>query len=175
MQQFKKGWYVIYTKPRHEKKTASSLKAIGIEFFLPLVKKLRVWSDRRKYVDEPLLPSYVFVKLDDLKNYFNSLDIHGILYYVREANQIAIIKDEVIDKLKCLIANSNIQLEVCSEMIPPGENVVINEGPLIGNKCELVKYLGKNKVLVRIELLHRNILVDVPSQYIMPACSISCY
>ena len=175
MQPFKKGWYVIYTKPRHEKKTASSLKAIGIEFFLPLVKKMRVWSDRRKYVDEALFPSYVFVRLDDLKSYFTSLDIHGILYYVRAANQIAIIHDEVIDNLKCMIANSNIELEVSSEEIPPGEHVVIKDGLLIGKKCEVVKYSGKEKVLVRIELLHRNILVDVPSQSIMPVCSMSYY
>jgi hypothetical protein len=59
MQAFKKGWYVAYTKPRHERTAVYSLQKAGIGSFLPLTKKLRIWSDRKKYVEEPLFPSYL--------------------------------------------------------------------------------------------------------------------
>ena len=54
-------WYAIYTKPRNEKKVAENLAAIGIESYCPIVTTLKQWSDRKKMVETPLIPSYVFV------------------------------------------------------------------------------------------------------------------
>ena len=66
MSQFKVGWYLIYTKPHHEKKVYTRLLERNINAFLPLTKRLRSWNDRKKYIDEPLFPSYVFIYLNDM-------------------------------------------------------------------------------------------------------------
>ena len=55
-------WYAIYTNPRAEKLVNSRLVEENINTFLPLQKTFRKWSDRRKLVEKPLLPSYLFVK-----------------------------------------------------------------------------------------------------------------
>ena len=55
-------WKVIYTASRQEKKVAVLLERFGIAYYLPLVKKLRLWSDRKKWVEMPLFNGYVFVK-----------------------------------------------------------------------------------------------------------------
>jgi len=41
-------WYAIYTRPRAEKQVAERLHEKGIHVYLPLQKKLRQWSDRKK-------------------------------------------------------------------------------------------------------------------------------
>ena len=54
-------WYAIYTKPRWEKKLAEKLEEKRIDHYLPMVKTLKLWSDRKKWVNEPLFKSYIFV------------------------------------------------------------------------------------------------------------------
>jgi len=58
-------WHVIYTMPRAERKVASSIDEMGIESYLPLYKVTRQWSDRKKKVEVPLFPNYVFVKVSE--------------------------------------------------------------------------------------------------------------
>ena len=57
-----KTWYALYTKSRNEKKAHSALVSSGIDSFLPLIKNLKQWSDRKKWVEEPLFRSYLFVQ-----------------------------------------------------------------------------------------------------------------
>ena len=43
-----KNWYVLYVRSRHEKKVHQLLQEKGIESSLPLIKTIRIWSDRKK-------------------------------------------------------------------------------------------------------------------------------
>ena len=70
------NWYALYTKPRSEKKVLDRLLEQEIEAYLPLQKKLRQWKDRKKWVEVPLINSYIFVKIEH-KDYFNVLDTVG--------------------------------------------------------------------------------------------------
>ena len=70
-----KKWFVIYTRSRFEKKIYQELLKINIESYLPLQKKLKQWSDRKKWVEEPLFRSYIFVKIDNL---FYRISIYNI-------------------------------------------------------------------------------------------------
>src|SRR5919198_63927 len=56
-------WYAIQTRSRHEKFVDSQLRQQGIITFLPLASELRCWSDRRKLVQLPLFPGYLFVRV----------------------------------------------------------------------------------------------------------------
>jgi transcriptional antiterminator RfaH len=56
-------WYPVYTHPQAEKKTWDLLQKKGIESYLPLRKQLKQWSDRKKWVEEPLIKSYIFVRI----------------------------------------------------------------------------------------------------------------
>ena len=58
----KTNWYAVQTRSRHEKKVADEIQDKGISAFLPLVTQIHRWSDRRKEVDLPLFPGYVFVR-----------------------------------------------------------------------------------------------------------------
>lgn len=169
MQAFNAAWFVIYTRPRHEKKIAKELENSSICNFLPLVKRLRNWSDRKKYIDAPLFPSYIFVRLEDMQTYFRSLEIDGVLHYVKVGRQIASVSETIINNLKLLVSHSPNEVEVSSEYMCPGRSLIIREGPFTGFCCEVVEYKGRQKMLVRIELLQRNILVDIPVSCLMPA------
>jgi transcriptional antiterminator RfaH len=160
------GWYVIYTMPRHEKKVYERLGELDITSFLPLTKKLRKWHDRRKYVDEPLFPSYIFIYLKDMHNYYRGVGVEGALYYVKTGKEVARVNEAVVNNLK-LITNQFDEIETSADQFQPGQQLVIREGALTGLSCEVVKIDNKRKLLVRVDLLRRNVLVTLPVEQLM--------
>jgi transcription antitermination factor NusG len=166
MKNFHAGWYLIYTKPRHEKKVHKQLSEVNINSFLPLTKKLRSWHDRKKYVDEPLFPSYVFIYLNDLQNYYGGIDAEGALYYVRTGKEITRVSEGVINNIKLLTDQAK-DLEVSGNRFEPGRKLVINKGPLTGLSCEVIQFNNMQKLLVRIDLLQRNLLITLPAEHLM--------
>ncbi len=166
MSNYSSGWYVVYTKPKHEKKVAARLAGAGIDHFLPMARKLRTWHDRKKYVDVPLFPSYVFVFLSGKMDYYTGMDTDGVWYFVRYGTEIARVPDKVISDLQMLSSGNN-ELEVTSEGIQPGRQLAITQGSLCGLSCEVVEFKGKKGFLVRVQLLQRNVLVSLPSEYLI--------
>ena len=58
-----KKWFVLCTKPRNELKVSGRLSRLGIEAYTPTRIEVRQWSDRKRKVIIPLLPSMVLVFL----------------------------------------------------------------------------------------------------------------
>ncbi|HYD20274.1 MAG TPA: UpxY family transcription antiterminator, partial [Flavipsychrobacter sp.] len=135
------GWYVVYTRSHHEKKVAFGLSQKDIRYFLPTVKALRTWNDRKKYISVPMFPSYVFVYINDKRDYFSTLDTYGVLYYVKTGKEITRVSDQVIDNI-CLVVEGGNDIEVSAEYFRPQQQFFIQQGPLTGLSCEVVKYNG---------------------------------
>jgi len=151
--------------PRHEKKVHTRLTEMSINAFLPTRKVLRAWHDRKKYIDEPLFPSYVFVFLNDLQNYYDGLNADGSLYYVKTGKEIARVNENVVNNIKLVATRSN-DIEVSDQRFQPGQKLVINKGILTGLSCEVVKVSNGKKLLVRIELIQRNLLLTLSGEYL---------
>ena len=75
-------WFAVYVRSRHEKRVYEVLIQKGVESFLPLVKTIRQWSDRRKKIFLPLFKGYVFVRIE-LWELFDVLEVDGIVRVVR--------------------------------------------------------------------------------------------
>jgi transcriptional antiterminator RfaH len=56
-------------------------------------------------------------------------------------------------------------IEVTTDHFQPGQQLYIQHGPLTGICCEVVQVNGSQKILVRLQLLQRNILVTLPADY----------
>lgn len=168
MSTFVVGWYLIYTRPRSEKKVAERLSEAKIDFYLPTIMTPRTWHDRKKIIETPLFPSYVFIYLRQLQDYYAGLAADGVLYYVRFGKQIARVDELIINNLKLLV-NDGKGLEVSSEYFRPSETLLITEGSLSGLFCEVVRHKDKEMLLVRVKLLNRCILIDMPVNYVVKA------
>jgi transcription antitermination factor NusG len=156
-------WYAIYVKSRTEKKALQLLLEKGIETYLPLQKKLRQWSDRKKWIEVPLMSGYLFVKTG-IKEYDSVLKTDYVVCYITFEGKAAIIRDEAIESLKTMMNQHDFEVEVTTEKLKPGRKVEIIAGPMLGMRGELVENRGKNSVCVRIEPLGQTILVNAPTQ-----------
>ena len=157
-------WYAVYTKPRAEKKVFERLQQIGIETFLPLEKKVRVWSDRKKVVEEPLFKSYIFVRVNYIKERINVASIDGIINFVRFSGEVNSVNDKEINTIKTLLT-TNAEFELSSENFRQGDKVKVIIGSLAGTEGEVVKG-KKGKVLFRMESVQQSILVTISTDYL---------
>ena len=157
-------WYAVYTRPRFEKQVLKSLHDRGIEVYLPLIKTMRQWSDRKKMVEIPLFSSYVFVHIDR-SSYDQVLQTHGAVKYITFEGKAATIPSEQIDNLK-IIVDSNEKVDTTWEARRKGDSVIVTAGSLKGLKGELITEGDRKKVLVRIQGIDQNLTVEVHSSLI---------
>ncbi len=160
-------WYAAYTKPRNEKKAFERLMANGIETYLPIQRRLKQWSDRKKMIEEPLFRSYIFVRITQ-KDYYNVLNTYGIVRYVTFEGKAVPIPDKQIDLIKNLL-EQDVEVEVLEETLEPGAKVEVKFGTLIGLTGELIEHKGKQKVVVRLEHISHSLVVTLPTNHVTKA------
>ena len=122
-------WYVLYTKPRQEKKIADSLNAIGIEAYCPLVTVVKQWSDRKKKVQIPLINSYVFVNIEE-HHREAVFKVSGIVRYLFWLGKPAVVRAIEIEVLKKSLEGIVTSFEVSA--IQKDTIYKIPEGPFQG-------------------------------------------
>jgi len=154
-------WYPVYTNPRAEKQACQALVSKGIETYLPLHRQLKQWSDRKKWVEEPFIKSYLFVRINEHEQ-TEVLMTKGIARFIYFSGKIASMPDRQIDELKLLMA-SPYELEVTAEHLQPGEKIVIKAGPLKGLTGEIISYRSQKQLALRLENLGYSIVVYVAS------------
>ncbi len=145
-----KKWFVVYTKPRWEKRVSAALVAKGIKQYCPLNKVTKQWSDRRKVVLEPLFKGYVFVCPEDVPKKELKL-IEGILNFVNWQGKPAVVKESEINTIKKFL-NEFTDVEVTNCELTVAETVIIKQGLLMNYRGIVLEVFG-NKVRVRIEAI----------------------
>ena len=158
------NWYAIYTKSNFEKKIYAKLVENSIETYLPLRTHFKQWSDRKKKVQEPLIRSYLFVRITE-KEYQNVLRVPGVVKFISFSDRPITIPDYQIDVMKKLLADGT-DVEVSSEHFAPGDPVEIVAGKLMGLTGELIESKGNKKVIIRIDQLDRSLLINISSGFI---------
>ena len=158
------NWHVLYVRSRHEKKVCNLLNEQSIEAFLPEVKTIKKWSDRKKVVLKPLFPSYVFVNIKSQLEFHNALSMYGACAYIRFGKEYAKVPGKIIDKIKLLVEIEGVtEIETNTELPKIGEIKKITHGSLSGLECEILKVDNANKIIVRIDSLRQNITAIIPS------------
>ncbi len=146
MKENERYWYAVY--PRWEKKVASLLEAKGVEYYCPLNKVIKQWSDRKKTILEPLFKSYVFVQVEE-KRKWELMNINGILNYVHYMGKPAKIRNSEIETVKRFL-NEFDSVDVVESSTPANARVKIRQGVLMNYHGVLLEVTG-NKASVKIE------------------------
>lgn len=157
------AWYAIYTRPRHEKKSAELLVEQKYEVYLPLIQKVRQWKDRRKKVDMPLFNSYLFVNFD-YNQRFDILKTHGVVKIISFSGEPAVIPDWQINALKRMLDfPDSLRLE---KYITPGEIVEIKAGPMRGLKGMVDLKKDSKRLVLSIDGVFQSISVEIDEEFV---------
>ncbi len=146
-----KKWYVVYTKPRWEKKIALLLQEKEIEHYCPLNKVTKQWSDRKKIVFEPLFKGYIFV-CPTKSDKWDIQKIPGILNYVYWLGKPALVKESEINTIKKFLHEFN-DVEVSNQKeqkLSAKETVRVKQGLMMNFEGIVIEILD-NKARVKID------------------------
>lgn len=154
------NWHAVYTKSRAEKKLHSTLSERNIECYLPLKKELRQWGQRKYWIEEPLLRSYLFVRVSE-REYYNVLNAAGAVCYVTFGEKAAIIPENQIEALKTFMKTGNRYVELTHNNLKKGDLVEVACGPLKGVLGEVVEMRGQQRILLRFESLGLCVHTDI--------------
>src|SRR5476651_1856407 len=157
-------WYPVYTHPRAEKKAHLALLKKGITSYLPLRKTLKQWSDRKKWVEEPFIKSYLFVQIKPHEQ-ADVLMTKGIARFIYFSGQVATMPDRQLDDLKLVLA-SPYDVEITEENLQPGERVRIKAGPLKDIEGEVVAYRSQKQLALRFDNIGCSVIVYVGASLI---------
>lgn len=157
-------WYPVYTNPRAEKKAYEALINKGITTYLPLRKTLKQWSDRKKWIDEPLIKSYLFVHINATQQ-TDVLMTKGVARFIYFSGKIASMPDRQIESLKLVLASA-LDIEVTEEDLQPGERVRIKAGPLKDLNAEVVAYRSQKQLALRFESIGCSVIIHVAASLI---------
>ncbi|WP_367773592.1 UpxY family transcription antiterminator [Flavobacterium sp. WC2421] len=140
------NWYVVYTKPKWEKKVAEQLTNAGVECYCPLIIKIHQWSDRKKKVEVPLFNSYVFVHLadEDRNLVFQS---PGAVRYLFWLGKPAIVRDDEISTIKSWLDKPN-KVDIAITTLQVGDKITLESGPFTAQEAVIQEVKNTHYVLV---------------------------
>jgi transcription antitermination factor NusG len=147
-----KYWYVVYTKPRWEKKVAELLTNARMENYCPLNKVTRQWSDREKIVLEPFFKSYVFVRVSEDQKW-QVPGIAGVVSYIYWLGKPAIVPAAEIEQIKSFL-NTYDNVFIRQINIAAGHKIKVTSGAFRNLQGTVIALKGKQ---IQIEIPSLNI------------------
>ena len=163
-------WYVVYTCPQAEKTVYAKAQQLGFEALLPLQREVRQWSDRKKTVEVPMFPNYVFVRVAR-QHRFRLLEIRGVVNFVSFGSELATVSDQEIVSIRQLSLHPT---RVSSEnFCQVGERVIVTQGQFTGTQGVLVREDGGDKIVIQIRALRQALAIKIAKENVRPVAEVA--
>jgi transcription antitermination factor NusG len=155
-------WYACCTRARHEKRACALLEERGFEVYLPLFDRVSQWKDRRKSVQWPLFPSYVFARFDS-RELHQVLAVPGVSWVVKSNGRLAPVSADELDNVRRFLgALGTAGLEPERRpFLAEGDWVEVLDGALKGVRGVVVESRGRMRVLIGLQVIGQGLEVDI--------------
>ena len=164
----KMHWHALYVRSRAEKKVYDQLNDLGYEAYLPLITRVKQWSDRKMKVQEPLFKSYVFVRNNERQHYY-VLGVYGVVRFVTFEHKAVVVPDKQILAIKKYIDNPvDDEDDLHNIDLKEGQLVRITNGPMQGLMGHLKSVKSKRRLLINIDVVGQSIPVSLPRTKVEP-------
>jgi transcription antitermination factor NusG len=157
-------WFAAYTFAKHEKRVVQQLDERRIQSFLPTYRSVRRWKDRKKVLELPLFPSYVFVQMS-INNRVELLRLPGVLGLVCFQGRPAPVDSVEIENLRHLADRKIVHPH---PYLKAGRKIRIRSGAMAGVEGVMVRKKDCTRVVLSISLLQRSVSVDVDEADVEP-------
>jgi len=162
-----KVWYAVHTYPRHEKAVAERMRQQGVVSFLPTIKEVHRWSDRKKSVELPLFSCYVFAHITPCnEERIRVLRTIGVIGLVGTRGEGTPIPDEQMEAIRTVLA----QDLACGPhpFLKVGQRVRVRSGALDGLEGVLIQKNGDNTLVVSVDAIQRSLAVRIDGYHVEP-------
>jgi transcription antitermination factor NusG len=158
-------WFALRVRSNYERVAAIHLRDRGFEEFSPMYRTERQWSDRKKQIDLPLFPGYVFCRLNP-EDRLPVLTIPGTVGLVEFGNGPSAVPDQQIESVRRMMGSG--LLVAPWPFLEVGQTVIIERGPLTGVEGILQEIKKTFRLVVSIPMLQRSVSAEVDRSWIRP-------
>ena len=158
------GWKVLHLKPRCEKKVAEQCERMGLEYYLPLRKSLKVYAKRRAVFEIPLFTGYIFVKFDP-DTTARTFRGNYIVRIMTPLSSFAMLRQLV--QIRRLL-ELDPELEAI-DPLEPGDTVRIKAGPLAGFTGQVIRLKKRpthRLVLLNVEIVGQTVAAEIETRLV---------
>ena len=161
-------WYALYVQVNHEKEVAKRLEQKEVSCFLPLMETWSKRRDRRKKIQLPMFPGYVFVHvlLDSSAN-LTLVKTPGALSLLHNSDGPLSIPTFQIENLRTLV--TSVQPLQIHSYLKEGDWVRVMRGPLAGCVGILLRTDPKRgRLVVSVDIIRQSVSVELDLEDIEP-------
>ena len=159
------SWSAVYTRHQHEKTVAEMLTLKDFEVFLPLYESVRRWKDRRKLLQMPLFPCYVFVR-GAIARRLPVLTTPGVHMLLCEGDKVATIPEEEIQAIRRAV-EGDFRVEP-HPFLKCGEEVRVVRGALSGVEGILTRKKNMFRLVLSVSMVAQSVAVEVNAEDVEP-------
>ena len=151
------NWYVLYTKPRSEKKVEEQLLSLGIDAYCPTCPELKLWSDRKKRIYKPVLPSMVLVNIDikDINRVFESPLVVRYMFWMGKRAKVRQLEIDILKKYLDGIYNLR---NSSSSSVKVGDNLKL---PSFNYEKGIVNRISKNNIWIYLKSIGYSVKLKI--------------
>jgi len=157
-------WYVLFVRTNHENKVRNILNRLNIESYLPLIKELRYWSDRKKWMERPLFPGYIFLRVS-CREFFSVMDNNSVISYVKEGQNPASISEDQISMIRQVEASGNSYVEEQNCLVE-GDSIKVIGGPMKGIEGRISRIDKHEYLLIDIHQVSQIIRLKISTEMV---------
>lgn len=155
------SWYAVHVKSRHEFKVVERLTKSGVETFLPAVERLNRWKDRKKLINFPLFPGYIFVHMNKIyEAMLTVLKTQGVVRFlgIVPSEPEPVSEDQIISLKKLVESKETLDPY---PYLKEGQRVRIKRGPLAGVEGILAERKGQHLLVLSVDILRQGVSLKI--------------
>ncbi|HEX4124948.1 MAG TPA: transcription termination/antitermination NusG family protein, partial [Tepidisphaeraceae bacterium] len=136
---------------------------MGIEHYLPLIKRVQIYGNRKFRVELPLFPGYLFLR--------GSVDEAYAADRTRRVAQIIRVTDQ--RQLDWELRNLRLALEGTDALDPypylqRGVRVEVRAGPMVGLQGLVETRIGASRLVLQIDMLGQAVSLEIDGSLLDP-------
>jgi len=167
LQENEPRWFAVYTKYKCEKYVTDNLNRKGIEAYLPLLNRVKVYASKTKRYKVPLISCFVFVRITK-SDYVKVLETEYVLNFLKQRRDLIAIPDVEINLLKRLVGEY--ELSLCEEKVDwkLGQKMEVIAGQLTGLKGILIEKSNKSDFVIELDNIGIQLRMQFSKEHLMP-------
>jgi hypothetical protein len=156
-------WWLIHTKPRHEKTLARELRALDIPHFLPVTKCTSITSGRPHITRAPQFPGYLFL-WGSSEQRLAALKTNRIVASYRVDDSLGLAQQ--LWNLADLI-EKGVPLRI-EERLVAGQYVRVKSGLLKDKRGVVMRRAGKSRLYILVNELLGGVSLEIEQHLLEP-------
>ncbi|MCK6478912.1 MAG: UpxY family transcription antiterminator [Planctomycetaceae bacterium] len=158
-------WFALYVKSRQERTVEGGLARLGLGTYLPMMEKVRKWSDRKKVVRVPYFPGYVFVRCTEEERGL-AWKLPGSIRYLGAEGRATPVDPRELEAVREALLR-RVPFEPYPHLAP-GQPVTVTAGALKGLTGILVGKRRNFRLVLQIRAMGQGIAAEVDATDVEP-------